>query len=83
MEKALLLATVLLPAAGAILVLGNRAMPRRSALVTTLFTLALAAVLIAQFPGGSGAYAVVEFPWLGSASSVDIRFSLGLDGLGL
>ncbi len=83
MEKALLLTTVLLPAAGALLVEGSRAGPRRSALVTTLFTLALAVLLIVRYPGGTAAFALVEFPWLGAASSIDVRFSLGLDGLGL
>lgn len=83
MDKALLLATVLLPAAGAVLVEGSRSGPRRSALVTTLFTLALATLLIIRYPGGRGPFALIEFPWLGAGSSIDVRFSLGLDGLGL
>ncbi len=81
--NALLLATVFLPLAGAILAGMNRARVRQSALLTTLFTLAMAAVLILRFPGGSEEFAVVDFSWLGADSPVNVRFSIGLDGLSL
>jgi NADH-quinone oxidoreductase subunit M len=76
----LLLTTILLPAAGAVLAQGGRAWARRSALVTAAITLALAAVLAGKAPGDGSAYALVDLPWLGPWGS---RFSLGLDGLGL
>ena len=55
--SALLLATIFLPLAGAILAGGDRARARQMALGTTLLTLALAAILIARFPSGSGPFA--------------------------
>jgi NADH-quinone oxidoreductase subunit M len=86
----LLLLTVFLPLAGAILVgvplLRTRA--REVALGTTLFTLLLTAPLLIGFPAEGvtgGAYAVIDYDWVGesSSASVDVRFSVGLDGLGI
>ena len=84
----LLLATVLTPLAGAVLagvaLRGQSPQQvRQSALVTTLVTLALAAVLVACYPGG-GEFAVVDFNWLYWIDApVDVHFSIGLDGLSL
>jgi NADH-quinone oxidoreductase subunit M len=82
--SAVLLATILLPLGGAFLAWGSRQRARENALVCTLFVLGMAAVLAVKFPGGVEPFAVFDVPWLGSASdAVDIRFSLGLDGLSI
>ena len=81
----LLLTTLLLPLAGAVLALGNGARARHSALMTTLVTLVLAAILVAQFPGGTDVFAKMDLGWLGAADgskdSIGICFRIGLDGL--
>jgi len=88
-EASLLLLTTFLPLAGALAMwqVGRFGVEfiRLTALFVTLVTFALAAVLVARFPGGSGEFAVTEIPWVGGGpgSLLDIRFSLGLDGLGL
>ncbi|HND53271.1 MAG TPA: hypothetical protein PLV92_12765, partial [Pirellulaceae bacterium] len=71
---------------------------RAVALLVTLVTLAAAGFLVSEFPAdGVGEYAVTEVPWIspdaagssgqagGSLASwvPDIRFSVGLDGLGV
>jgi len=78
----LLLITVLLPLVGALLLGGNRELARASALAVTLVTLVLTVVLVAGYPIG-GEIAVPEYPWLGEDSPIDIKFSIGLDGLSL
>ena len=88
----LLLATVFLPLIGAVALwivapLGRDAI-RWSALAVTVATFACAARLIAHFPAdaaGQASYALTEWNWVGQVPSVnfDIRFALGLDGLGL
>jgi NADH-quinone oxidoreductase subunit M len=81
---ALLVATIFLPVAGAVLARGSRQRVRQSALMTALFTLGMTVVLVARYPGGTDAFAAVNLPWLGGAHSpVDVRFSLALDGLSL
>ena len=86
-----LLLTIALPLLGAVLVgvvapLGNGVV-RATALTVTLLTLAGAAALTVHFPAdgvGAERYAVSDFPWAGGAGAfLDIRFSVGLDGLGL
>ncbi|MGO8745575.1 MAG: complex I subunit 4 family protein [Thermoguttaceae bacterium] len=80
----ILLATVFLPMAGALFVFGPRAQARMIALATTLATLGLTAILIAKYPIGSNSFALFDVPWLGAAGgTVDIHFSIGLDGLSL
>ena len=80
----LLLATILVPLAGAILAEGSRARVRQTALAASLLTLAMAVVLIARFPGGTDEFAVFDAAWFGGTDApVDIRFSIGLDGLSL
>ena len=82
----LLLATVLLPLAGAILAWADPARARQSALVTALLTLLLAAVLVAQFPGTGTAEVFAEKPLSrlgGPTAPVNLQFSIGLDGLSL
>ena len=88
----LLLATVFLPLIGAVALwivapLGRDAI-RWAALVVTVGTFLCAARLIANFPAdaaGQASYALTEWNWVGQVPSVnfDIRFALGLDGLGL
>jgi NADH-quinone oxidoreductase subunit M len=83
-----LIFTIFLPLAGALVIwlLGaaGRTDVRASALVTSLFTLGLAAYLIAQYPGGGAEFAISDWHWLGGINTaVNIHFSLGLDGLGL
>ena len=80
----LLLATVLAPLAGAILAEGTRARVRQVALATSLLTLAMAAFLILSYPGGAADFALFDVAWFGETGGpVDIRFTIGLDGLSL
>lgn len=80
----LLLATVLAPLLGAILAEGSRAQVRQTALGASLVTLVLASALILLYPGGTEQFAVLDWAWFRAADApVNIRFSLGLDGLGL
>ncbi|HEX5034863.1 MAG TPA: NADH-quinone oxidoreductase subunit M, partial [bacterium] len=88
----LLLATVFLPLIGAIALwivapLGREAV-RWAALAVTIGTLICAAQLLLNFPADSAeqmGYAITEWNWVGQVQNVnfDIRFALGLDGLGL
>jgi len=82
-----LLATIFLPSAGALvawsLASRGKAAVRLCALVTAGLTLALAAHLVIQYMLDHGTlrgdYAVANFDWLGEA--VKIHFAFGLDGL--
>jgi NADH-quinone oxidoreductase subunit M len=82
----LLALTVLLPLFGAGGIWawseGGRAAARLTALVTTLVTLGCAGWLVFHYPDGPVAF---DYDWLerGVLSGVDVRFSLGLDGLSL
>src|SRR5262245_12154015 len=84
-----LLLTIFLPLAGAICMglvapMGRPAV-RVAALTVTLLTLFCAAQLVFGFPSGGiqGVdFAVTDAAWLsGGGAPVDIRFSVGLDGL--
>jgi len=86
----LLVVTIFLPLAGALLMwplapLGRGAV-RAAALGVTLITLVAAIFLITSFPAsgvvGDG-FGVESTSWLGAYSLFDVRFSTGLDGLGL
>ena len=88
--QALLLVTIFFPLVGIALVAlaarFGREVVRQSALTTSLITLVLAGVLVAHFPhttaaGKAPELGVTEFRWLGEHSPIDIRFSVGLDGL--
>ena len=83
----LLLVTIFLPLAGALLVWlvggSNQSFCRQSALVSSVITLVLAGILLANYPPGAEPYAVSSFHWLGHASPIDVQFSVGLDGLSL
>ncbi|NUQ62439.1 MAG: NADH-quinone oxidoreductase subunit M [Pirellulales bacterium] len=84
LQPNLLLATLLLPLAGAVLAAGDRIRARQSALVTTVLTSLLAALLVSQYPPGAEAFAKVDWSWLGwTEAPVDIHFSIALDGLSL
>jgi len=82
-----LLLTIFLPLAGALALwvvapLGRSA-ARVTALVVTLLTLFCAGQLTIGYPAGTD-YAVTDVAWLsGGGTPVDIRFSVGLDGLGV
>jgi NADH-quinone oxidoreductase subunit M len=86
-----LLLTIFLPLAGAIalLLLANtgREIARLVALAITLVTLFCAAQLVVGYPAGGMEpveFAVTDSAWLaGGSAPVDIRFSVGLDGLGV
>ena len=79
--------SLLLPllGAGLIMLIGRRgqAVVRQTALIISLFTLAIAARLTARFPSQTGWFADVQLPWLNEASGFDVQFSVGLDGLSL
>ena len=90
--RLMLITTILLPLGGALLLgllprrWASRNVVRGGALATTIVTLVLAIGLVAQFPadGDVGAgFAVTSLPWLGDGAAWDIRFHVGLDGLGL
>jgi NADH-quinone oxidoreductase subunit M len=83
MMGVLLLTTIFLPLAAAVLPLGHSAM-RGSALVAASLSLAGAAALVCLYPGGTEPFAPVDTPWLAAAGvPVDVRFSIALDGLSL
>jgi NADH-quinone oxidoreductase subunit M len=82
--QALLLTTLFLPLAGALLLRGDRRSVRQRALAVSVLVLGMAAVLIAQFPGDSAPFAQTDLGWLDRGGmSIDIRFSVALDGLSL
>lgn len=93
----LLLITIFLPLAGALAMaalapLGRQAV-RLGALSVAIATLLLAGVVVHGFPaeGAAAGYAATEIAWVGSDAGPggaatglpDVRFSVGLDGLGL
>ena len=86
----LLIITIFLPLLGAGLTLAcaplGRTYVRACALGITLLTLCAACVIVVAFPShgevGDG-FAVKTMSWLGASAPLDIRFSVGLDGLGL
>src|SRR5207247_76557 len=84
-----LLLTIFLPLTGAIALwiaapLGRYA-ARVIALAVTLATLFCAGQLVVGYTKATGIeFAVTDLAWLaGGGSAVDIRFSVGLDGLGV
>ncbi|MFV2066019.1 MAG: NuoM family protein, partial [Pirellulales bacterium] len=81
----LLWITILLPVLGACLVValspwGQRAV-RQSALVTTVLTLACTTILLINYRSEPNSFASSSIDWLGTGTSLDIRLSIGLDGL--
>jgi len=85
----LLLTTVLLPLAGALVLGGGREAARRIALVASLSALGCAVALVAAYPGGpqpsaGNEFAATDVAWLGwSGAPIDVRVSIALDGLSL
>ncbi len=83
----LLIATIFMPLVGALMIslVAHQGRPtvRQSALVTTLFTLALTAILLWNYDASNADYAAISIPWLGPASGINIQFAVGLDGLSL
>jgi NADH-quinone oxidoreductase subunit M len=83
MMGVLLLTTICLPLAAALLPVGRSAM-RGLALGAAGLTLVGAAALVWLYPGGTEPFAPVDAPWLAAAGvPVDVRFSIALDGLSL
>jgi NADH-quinone oxidoreductase subunit M len=88
--SALLNIAIFLPLVGAALICGGassgRQYARQIALMFTLATFVIVAALIAQFPAtgevGKG-FAVSQVPWLADMPGFEVRYSVGLDGLGL
>ena len=71
-----------MPLFGILIAWGEPARCRQNALLTTLFTAAMAAVLVFRYPAGDPAFAGVDIPWLASLGvPLDVRFSVALDGL--
>ena len=82
--KTLLLVTLLLPAAAAVLAGLGRTQARCWALAASLATLVGAVVLVARFHVGDAAFAASDYSWFKAAGiPLDIRFNVALDGLGL
>ena len=85
--EVLLLATIFLPALETVwiaLVAGrSKDGARQSALVTTLVTFAMAAVLLAHYDDSVEPYAGGAIDWIGRTSNINIQLSIGLDGLSL
>ena len=82
----LFLITIFLPLVGIAVIWasaeGGQQPARLVALATTVGTFLAAAFLIANYPAGEDVYFVHDYNWLNSAEAgLDIRFSLGLDGL--
>jgi len=79
----LLLATLVLPLAGLLMVGGDRTRARQSALVTTLFVMVVALYVAGHYrPNDSKTAAITTWSWVAPETApVDIRFSVGLDGL--
>jgi NADH-quinone oxidoreductase subunit M len=78
----LLLTAVFFPLIMALLLPRSRERSRLYALIAALFTFAVAAVLIYRYPGGTEPFATTDLSWFG-VQSIDIRFSIALDGLSL
>jgi NADH-quinone oxidoreductase subunit M len=82
-----LLLTLFLPAAGALIVCAlassGQAAVRQSALVTAVLTLLLAGVLVWNYEPSTEPYAASDLAWLAASSPVDIQFAVALDGLSL
>ena len=86
----LLLVAILLPLGGAVVSflmrpLGRHA-PRSLALLVSVMTLGLAALLTADFVGGrldGEQFAATSFTWLGDVSGLDIQLTFALDGLSI
>ncbi|MEX2113216.1 MAG: NADH-quinone oxidoreductase subunit M [Pirellulales bacterium] len=82
----LLLTTILLPLAGslAICAVGRDARAARAtALVVSLATLIVTAILLCNYVPGDDSFAAWSYAWLGETSAVDIRFDVALDGISL
>jgi NADH-quinone oxidoreductase subunit M len=80
----LLLITTLLPLAGALFICAvsrNTPLVKQIALVVSLATTVLTAILLCNYAPGDDAFALHSYAWLGESSGIDIRFELGLDGL--
>lgn len=86
-SEKLLLTTIFLPLAGAVLtwLLASRgqAAVRQNALVTTITTCVLAGVLVFRYTPEQMAFAASELNWLEGVAGLHVRLGLGLDGLGV
>jgi NADH-quinone oxidoreductase subunit M len=85
--SSLLMTTIFAPLVGALAIAlwagAGREVARQIALVTTLITLGLTAILLCNYAPSDEPYAAWSMPWLGDTSGIDIQFSVALDGLSL
>ena len=91
-DATLLLITILLPLAGALLLAASslarpeKPFARQVALSVAVAMLVLVALIVVRFPAdgnvGEG-FGSLHWPWLPAGMGLDVSFSLGLDGLGL
>lgn len=90
--EVLLVVSLFLPTLGAVVIWTGAAPPRQTALAVSLFVLAGAVLLLASYPAAvspaqrvPGEFAVIEdLGWLGVTTPwLDIRLSVGLDGLSI
>lgn len=82
----LLVISIFLPLFGAAaiwaLAPGGKETARMVALVTTIVTLIASGIVVAQFEPASGDRYAIDWSWLAVGdNALDVRFSLGLDGL--
>lgn len=86
-ESLILVATIFLPLLGVGLVWAvapsGRNVVRWVALGVSLLTLAGAGWLVAGYPPGSTDFAATDATWLGTASGINVKFHVALDGLSL
>jgi NADH-quinone oxidoreductase subunit M len=80
--QTLLLITLFLPLAGALLLHGDRRAARWYAIGATLLALATGGVLVACYPGGVEPFAATNLDWLDpAAATIHTSFSIAIDGL--
>ncbi|MEN6366885.1 MAG: NADH-quinone oxidoreductase subunit M [Thermoguttaceae bacterium] len=83
MMSLLLMMALLLPLLGVMPIGGDMRRSRVVALGFALATFGVSAVLVACAPRGGEPFAVTDWAWFGDRSTLDIRWSVGLDGLSL
>ena len=82
----MLLVTIFLPLAGALMICAlsrDARAVQMTALATTVATLVLTVILLANYEPGTEPFAASSFAWLGESTNVDIHFSVALDGVSL
>lgn len=86
-ESVLLLLAIFLPLLGALFVVlpPIQGRVREVTLLVTLLTLVASGLVVFRYPLSGGEYAITDWNWLSDVQGgfVDVRFSVGLDGLGV